>query len=476
MNETQYVCLFARASGARLLAAERLACSLPQLLGPALVECHLLFGTASRDLVMELRLAEEGGGEPVQSRLAFWTARAGGRALTVKGLGEGDRRAFQRHVEGCELKRMAVRPGELFEVAGDFFTEAGAPSTRRRSAVDRPMLVIEVGGPGWDGVAFEPFLRELFLPSPMAPPVGDEVLLVVRAPGAQKPIGVRARVGGRRSPQEAGPGRPSGFSLRIPDSAPFILALLERHSPGSTAGGRGAPRYAIRSPVTVEPGGPAPAGATISYATDRELKAAYVENLSQGGAFVRTGAPLPAGSPLALRFRLPNGAELKAEAVVAYVNRDGMGVRFTLDAEGEATLQAAMAHLTASPRRAMVADDDGPFRLRLAEALAERGFEVATASLTGDGLRLVSEELRGLDLLLTGATLPGRGGEAFVRTLRAAGGEADPAIVICTQKMDLELERSFEAAGADAVLDKALGPELAAQAADAALERKRASR
>jgi hypothetical protein len=42
--------------------------------------------------------------------------------------------------------------------------------------------------------------------------------------------------------------------------------------------------------------------------------------------------------------------------------------------------------------------------------------------------------------------------------------------------MDLGLEMKLESAGADAVLDKALGPELIAQAADAALERKRAGR
>jgi two-component system response regulator AtoC len=132
-----------------------------------------------------------------------------------------------------------------------------------------------------------------------------------------------------------------------------------------------------------------------------------------------------------------------------------------------------MAHLTARPRRAAVVDDDGPFRHQLADALSERGFEVVTAPLTGEGLQRVSEELRNLDLLLTEVAMPGRGGEIFVRTLRQAGGEGGPAIVVASPKMSAELERSFEAAGADAVLDKALGPELMAQAADAVLERRR---
>ncbi len=363
------------------------------------------------------------------------------------------------------------------------------------------MLVVDVGGPGWDGVAYEPSLRELFLPSPMAPPVGDEVTLVVRAAGMDRPVGVRTRLTGRRSPDEAGPGRPAGFSLRIPDAAPSIHALLEKRAPASISGVRTTTRFAVRAPVKVvlgaatRPPTPAPTtpapttpapttpvpitpapttpAATIAYATIQELQADFIENLSQGGAFVRSMNPFPTGSPLSLRFRLPNGAELSAQAVVAFTTRDGMGVRFTLDAEGEAALQAAIAHLSVRQRRAVVLDDDATFRQELGDALAERGFEVAVASLAADGLRLVSEELRGLDLLLTGVVMPGRSGQVFVRTIRTAGGEAGPAIVVVTGRMELELERTFEAAGADAVLDRALGPELVAQAADAALERRR---
>jgi len=185
---------------------------------------------------------------------------------------------------------------------------------------------------------------------------------------------------------------------------------------------------------------------------------------------------MPVGTPLSLQFRLPNGAELDAQAVVAFVNRDGMGVRFSLDAEGEAALQAAVAHLSVRSRRAVVMDDDATFRQQVADALGERGFEASTAPRGAEGLRLVQDELLGLDLLLTDVAMPGRGGEIFVRTIRSAGGDLGPAIVVVTGKMDLELERKFEAAGADAVLDKALGPELVAQAADAALERRRAGR
>ena len=45
-----------------------------------------------------------------------------------------------------------------------------------------------------------------------------------------------------------------------------------------------------------------------------------------------------------------------------------------------------------------------------------------------------------------------------------------------TGGLEGELARRLQRDGADAVLDKALGPELIAQAADAVVERKRATR
>ena len=485
MSHVEYACVFVRSSGARLLAAERLACSLPSLLGPAVDDYDLLYLGSSRDLVLLLRFRPDLFRESLKARLAFWTARAGGRAISVAGMAQAVRQAFMAELEGCELKRQKVPPGELFAAAGPFFTGAGAPPSRRRLASDRPMLVVDVGGPGWDGVNYDPSTRQLFLPSPMAPPVGDEVMLVLRTPGADKPLGVKSRVTGQRTPAEAEQGRPAGFSLGVPEAAPSLRALLEKHAPASSTGLRTAPRYAVRAPVVIAlgtgPEEPAPArprarvDATIAYATDEELQADFVENLSQGGAFVRSANPLPVGSTLSLQFRLPNGAELKAQAVVAFVDRSGMGVRFTLDAEGEAELQAAIAHLSVRPRRAVVINDDPEFRQQLAEALGERGFEVATGSLGADGLRLVTEELHRLDLLVTDVTMPGRGGDIFVKTIRSAGGEAGPAIVVAAARMDRPLEQRLEEAGADAVVDKALGPDLVAQAADAALEWRRAT-
>ena len=158
---------------------------------------------------------------------------------------------------------------------------------------------------------------------------------------------------------------------------------------------------------------------------------------------------------------------------MVFLHPYGMGVKFDLDAQGQAKLAAVIARISARPRRALVVDDDGLVRRMMSDALQGRGFEVLTATDGEEGLRTLSEELLALDILITDLRMPGMDGEAFVRTIRQAGGEVDLAIVAVTGNLEPGLERRLEAAGADAVLDKSLGPELIAQAADAVLERKR---
>jgi hypothetical protein len=57
--------------------------------------------------------------------------------------------------------------------------------------------------------------------------------------------------------------------------------------------------------------------------------------------------------------------------------------------------------------------------------------------------------------------------------VRGPGGERDLAVVVVAGTLDPFVEARLHEAGADAVLDKALGPTLIAEASDAVLERKR---
>jgi uncharacterized protein (TIGR02266 family) len=491
MSALEFLCTFARAEGDRLLAVERLLLALPRLLGPALLECDVAYRVSSRFLAVVIRLVPGGLDGAAAARLLFWTARAGGRAAAESALAPRERQALRGQLDACEIRAKGLVPARLAEGAGRVFTEAGAPPDRRRSAGEGPVLSMDVGGPGWEGATYASDEHTLFVAAPLCPPVGDEIALAFRIPGVERPLPARAIVLEARGGEAVGPGRPVGYTLGLWSPAPDLHAALARHAPpAARSATRAAPRFQVTAPVRIVRSGaphhPAPAEvgqaplpaprATIEYASEQELAADYVQNLSQGGAFVRTAHPSPVGAPVSLHLRLPDGAELKASATVVYLREGGMGVRFALDPENEAVLSSAMSQISARPRRALLVDDDALVRRMISDALAARGFEVLTAADGAAGLQTLSEELLALDLLVTDVRMPGMDGESFVRTIRRAGGEAELAIVVVSGRLEEGLEERLAAAGADAVLDKALGPELIAQAADAALERKRVAR
>jgi CheY-like chemotaxis protein len=483
---------FERAVGERLLVAERLVLSLPQLFRGSLIDCDLCYRTTTRFFAVVCRLSAADQGAETRARLQFWCARAGGVTTTLSTLSEDERAVFSARLERCDLTRMRVVPSELFEALDRLVTGAGAPPERARVDYPRPTLCMDVGGRGWEGVLFDQSQQTLFIPGNIAPPTGDEFAVALRVPGAERPVEVKARVNEVRSPEESRPGTPAGFTLLMQAPAPPLVAALVRAQSlePDAASRRTAPRYALKAPVKViippapeaggaglpeaaaQPAAPLPL-ARIEYATDRELAADYVANLSQGGAYVHTAQPRAIGTRVMLEMLLPGGVQLEAPATVVFAREDGMGVKFELDPAGNETLSAVIARISARPRRALVVDDDGMVRRMLADALGARGFEVLTASDGASGLQIVVEEVLTLDLLITDLKMPNLDGETFVRTIRQAGGESELAIVVITGSPEPGMEKRLETTGADTVLDKALGPELIAQASDAVLERKR---
>jgi uncharacterized protein (TIGR02266 family) len=72
-------------------------------------------------------------------------------------------------------------------------------------------------------------------------------------------------------------------------------------------------------------------GIPVSYRFGNTIAAALTLNVSQGGFAVRTTSPLPVGTPVKARFKLPGcRVEVLADARVAWVDhRVGMGLQFT---------------------------------------------------------------------------------------------------------------------------------------------------
>jgi len=478
---------FDRAVGERLLSAERLVLSLPQLFRGILDECDLGYRRSSRFFVAVANLAGRGYRPEMRGRLAFWCARAGGIATSLTAMDEGGRASFWSQFDLCDIKARAVGPQVLYEAVDRIMAEVGAPAGRKRSGYPRPTLAMDVGGPGWEGIAWEPARGLLFVPGAIGPPVGDEFTAALRLPGQDRPVELKARVETVRTPEEATPGAPAGFEIHLQSPPPALAsALAGLPARREEVHQRAAPRYPVKAPVKVSgaaaparappivlpPPPVAPETARIEYATDRELADDWLENLSQGGAFVRTASPAPIGSRLILEMRLPGGLALQAPSSVVFADDRGMGVKFELDAWGKEVLATAMARITGRPRRALVVEGDAGARAALSEALTTRGFEVLGAEDGERGLHVLAEELLTLDLLVTGLDLPGMRGEAFIRAIRLAGGESDLTIVVATGGVDEAKERRL-ADLADAVVDTAVGAQLVAEACDAALERKR---
>jgi len=466
----EFALVFGRTNAAKFPAARQLVLSVPLLCNGKTVACDLAYRARSRLFVAVFRLACPE--DPViLSRLRFWAARLGGRAGSLSALAERPRSVYHQLLARCELHRREIGPEHLGEALARVAAAVGAAPEKARPA--RPALVLAGSHQAWDGAVFEPELGRLFLPSPISPPQGDEIPLQVRG-DAGGPLEAQARVFQVFGPGQRGPGSPAGFTLQLQSAPPELVEALTRLAPPRPGPRRAAPRYPVEAPVVVRPrvaeGRPV---AHLEYAGERELANDYVSNLSQGGAFVRTPHPYPVGTELALEMRLPGGTLLQAPATVARVDAAGMGVRFQLDETGEEKLGEVIARISSRQRRALVVDDDALTRRLLADALAERGFEVFAASDGVTGLDVLTDELLALDMVVADLRMPKMDGEAFLRTVRGVGGEQDLTVVMMSGWLDPGIEARLHGEGADAVLDKALGPELIAQASDAALERKR---
>ena len=81
-------------------------------------------------------------------------------------------------------------------------------------------------------------------------------------------------------------------------------------------------------------------GIPIAYRFGNTIATSLTLNISHGGVAVRTASPLDVNTALRIRFRLPGGREIEAEARVAWNDqRVGMGLQFT---KLEPALQAAV--------------------------------------------------------------------------------------------------------------------------------------
>ena len=96
-------------------------------------------------------------------------------------------------------------------------------------------------------------------------------------------------------------------------------------------------------------------GIPISYRLGNAIAAAVTLNVSKGGLSIRTMNPLPHGSKIKVRFKLPGSkGDIEAESRVAWIDhRIGMGVQFEkIDAAGQTAIDQFIDQHFFSNRRA----------------------------------------------------------------------------------------------------------------------------
>lgn len=199
----------------------------------------------------------------------------------------------------------------------------------------------------------------------------------------------------------------------------------------------------------------------MDYASGQAFAEEWIDNLSLGGAFVRTPKPLPMFTSLRLDIHLPGRVLPPVPAKVVRVLPQGMGVQFELDARTRDALEEALEKLAARPRRALVALSSEALRSWAKEALLGRGFEVRTVPDAARALGVLLEDAPWLDVLVIEASMHPASGRSLVRMVREEGGEQDLTLVALAAPG--EAERWVAAGlgqGLDVVAEQGVAPEL----------------
>lgn len=464
------------AAQARLQAARELLVGWPALFRTSLSSVDVGYNPARRLVMAIAHFEPDACGPEVQARFNFWAVHFGGKPFSLTRALERERTAFVARLKSCPNLKENVAPGDLATALGELSLEATGPNRRSNT---RFQVELEVDLGGVRASTFDVSEGGIFVRSPTAPPIGDVVGLALSIPGVDAPFSVEGKISHVR--QADAKGHPAGFGISFVSPRPELREAILRHvassrSPRLQEDRRADARIDLRLPVQVLPIGTTaalPGRAPRPVAPPREelrmdlsasdhFEREYSENLSMGGAFVRTRSPLPVKTPVRFVANLPDGRVLEANGMVVHTQADGVGLQLDLDATARSTLESVFTAMSPPPSpRALIIDDDALLRTMLRDDLTERGFEVLTAADARSGLSLLFDELLLVDVVLTDLRMPGMNGDALISLLRR-GGEKELCLVLMTSGVTAEMNSALTAAGADLVLDKGEGPQAVA--------------
>lgn len=254
-------------SAQRLVRVERLALQVPALTEGALLSASVGFQARLGDLSVELALGEDPATlARIRQRLAFWLAREGGSARPVEGMGADELLRFRNALRISELCALELSTEKWSTAVRRIFAAAGAEGPG--DVPEEAELRLHLDGTGWQGLTFDAASRRLEIPSPLAPPAGDVLRLVLEGAACAGPCVVRGRVVAVRSPAHASVGAPAGFVVALSDGSDDAAHHLAARCPPRPRGTtRTAPRYQVAGGAQL-----ADPGEELRYGSDDEFQ------------------------------------------------------------------------------------------------------------------------------------------------------------------------------------------------------------
>ena len=205
--------------------AEALLTLVPALAEGALVCGSLGYRGRLGYVAAELTLRVEPRFARIRQRLAFWFARQGGWARPLQPMADAEVERFRDTLSHCDVALGDVAPDRWAEAIRVLLAAAGVPAGEAPPA--SPQLRLQVGGPGWVGFRYDPAQRRLDVPSPIAPPLRDELGLLLEPAGDPRDCRrAVATVTAIRAAAGASAAGSAGFSLVLREDATTAAALL----------------------------------------------------------------------------------------------------------------------------------------------------------------------------------------------------------------------------------------------------------
>lgn len=399
--------------------------------------------------------------EPRLGELAVTEARLPGlRFLDLGHDGPTTERLRDRAFASCDLVAGALTVTDAVQRLRSALGMTDDRRTTLRLAVDLPVRYLTPGG--WVETATRDLsLSGVFIRTQAHFPDLEDVVeleLFPRTPDVIKTVATVVRH------------TDAGFGARLALSLEAQEMIYERIRPLRVSPYGAAGSASVRVPTHVD----------IGLAGDNGSSREKTENLSRGGAFIRSDRPPRPGTTVKLDVQLGEGTPLKLDGNVVRIREAtteqdpcGFGVEFqSLTDNAREMIDRFISDALTQPfARVLVALPVESHRTLISVALKQRRCAVLSTSNGQEAFEEIVANLLSLDLVLIDNSLPGAGVTNLLHRIRRVGGELDLPVAVIAES---GIGESLMKEGVTAVLPPA-APEALARSCIELITKRRSS-